>query len=164
MRRDCELSFHVKESLILGDGPIEAVVDDELGVGVVIYGNAVRNSKNLPFTVDIEHHADEDNRAIDRTKRHNSVSVHRSTWPSKRQLRLRSLVDTNLVVAHWAVEEPVEAAIAEGIHASVVTTRNREDGDQGNLVQAYVVDAESPFEECDVVTRLLVRFGSQEGL
>ena len=68
----------------------------------------------------------------------------------------------DLVVSHGAVKEPIETSVAKCIHARVVTAWDWEDGHQGNLVQAYVVDTESPFEERDVVAFLLMRLRIQE--
>ena len=54
-----EMGFRLKESLIFRDGPIEGIVDYDLGVGIFIDNHAVLDSHNLPFSIDTENHLNE---------------------------------------------------------------------------------------------------------
>jgi hypothetical protein len=62
-----------------------------------------------------------DDQVINRAKTHTTIDVHRGARTSKGKLWSQSLVDKNLVVAHGAIEEPIEAYISKLIHACIVT-------------------------------------------
>ena len=76
MRNQDKLGLYIEERLVLGNYPIEAVVHNDLGVGIFIDYNTNVFGHKLPLVIDIEHRMDTDDGAVYWTKGHDMICKH----------------------------------------------------------------------------------------
>ena len=80
---DLKLAGHVRHSNFKGWSPAEYVVNDYSSASLCIKNNTTVVRKVLPSGVKVVNEYSEDDRAINRTKRHDSVCVFRTVRSSK---------------------------------------------------------------------------------
>ena len=74
-KANLQLAGEIGNELVEGSGPTENVVNNDFGASFGIKDNSTRTGQLFPSGIKIMYKHDKNNRTIDRSERHNSISV-----------------------------------------------------------------------------------------
>ena len=103
---DLKLACHIRNSFFKGRIPAKDVINNDSSASLCMKNNSMIVCKVLPSGVKVIDKYNENDRAVDRTKRHDSVGILGVVRASKGQLYLGRLRHANLIVSRNGIKKP----------------------------------------------------------